>query len=701
MSDEASRRSWWQVRARQARNGWILLRDDGPAAFFARLSGRIRRRLESPIARWRIWIAAWDFSPVTLPAPADPVVSIVIPAHNKWRITLQCLRSIARRTAGVSYEVILVDDASTDRTRRAGEIVPGLVRVGLHANAGFVAACNAGARAARGRFVLFLNNDTLVTDGWLPALVATFADRPECAAAGAKLVYPNGSLQEAGGIVWREGEGWNFGRGGDPNSFEFNYARPVDYCSGAALMVRRDAFERVGGFDTRFSPAYWEDVDLCFSLREAGWSVWFQPASVVCHLEGLSAGTNEAKGMKRYQAVNRGVFREKWTARLAEQIPFAESNLWSASSRNRRPVLLVLDHLVPMFDRDAGSLFMHEALTHLARQGYRVVFWPDNLYRLPGYAEPLEQLGIEIVYGDVELASFLRRIGRPVDAAIAYRADVAARHLGVARPYAKALGYIAVDLEAVRETRRQAIETPAGTDPDAKALWQRETAAVTLADVAAAHSHVERARLEELVPGRRVFELPLPVARVSAGSSPFSERAGFVFVGSTHPPNVDAITYFVSAVWPRVREALGDVTLSVVGEVCLRVPELARLPGVALVGHVADLGEWLGRARVFVAPLRYGAGIKGKILTAMHAGVPVVTSGVGAEGIGLEHRRSALIADDDGEFARCAVEAYTTPALWDTLRHEAHALVSRNHSAGPFTKALDQFVAALLSSGAS
>ncbi len=684
---------WLRTRARQARSGWRLLRSDGPGAVWSRLTLRTRQAYRHSAIHWRLTTAAWDRSKVVLPAEPDPLVSLIIPAKDQWRVTLRCLRSIARRTPGVKYEVILVDDGSRDRTVRADTLVPGLIRVGMARNVGFVGACQAGARQARGSYLLFLNNDTIVTDGWLDALLRAIR-RPGCGAVGSKLVYPNGLLQEAGSIVWQHGDAYNYGRGEDPDQSAFNYARPVDYCSGAALMVRRDAFEQVGGFDERFSPAYWEDVDLAFKLRQAGWSVWFAPASVVCHVEGQSSGVDETRGMKRFQAVNRQVFREKWGATLVEQLPAGSVTAWRACSRNRRPVVLIADHHVPMHDKDAGSLFMYRALMSHAADGYRVVFWPDHMARLPGYAEPLEDLGVQIAYGPLQLESFLNNLGEPVDVGIAYRAEIAIKYLPAFRLRMKALGYIAVDLEAVREARRLEREgsAPAGVDQ----LWSREAAAVRIAHAAGVHSPVERMLLEQLVPGRPIFELPLPAAAIAASDRPFADRRGFVFVGSTHPPNVDGISHFVTEIWPSVRATLGDVPLTVVGEVCSRVRDLARVPGVSLAGHVADLDAVMASARVFVAPLRYGAGIKGKVLSAMRAGVPVITSHVGAEGIDVEHRRSALIADDDRAFAALAVEAYTSPALWAGLRDEALAVVAHRHGDEPFERALRQFIDALL-----
>jgi glycosyltransferase involved in cell wall biosynthesis len=401
--------------------------------------------------------------------------------------------------------------------------------------------------------------------------------------------------------------------------------------------------------------------------------------------------------MKRFQAENRDKFRRKWAAALTGQPPFDPRQLFLARDRNRGPLVLVLDHYVPTPDRDAGSVFMDRFLAELTHQGCRVVFWPENQFASPGYTERLQQRGIEVVYGAVSLDDYLRKLGRKVDAAIAYRSRVAAKFLPIVRAHSHALGYILCDLESLRESRR--IELDGEDGGDFEALRQRETGTMALADCIGVHSPVERAILQSLAPQRRVFDLPLPGPSMRAGSSSFDDRRDLIFVGSTHPPNVDALSHFVKEVWPAVRGQLGPLALQVAGDVCRSVPHLARQPGVELLGHVSDLSEVLARARVFVSPLRYGAGIKGKVLAAMTAGVPLVTTPVGAEGIGLVHGRSALIAETDADFARHVVRLYRDRSQWEAVRQDAMAVFADQHSAGRFREAVTAFVNALLRPG--
>ena len=265
------------------------------------------------------------------PIPADeilifpdcdqPKVSIVIPVYNEWVVTHRCLWSILQYTDG-DYEVIVADDCSTDETRNIADYVQGVTVVRQEENQRFLKNCNRAAERARGEFLLLLNNDTTVTEGWLPPLLQLF-EKPDVGIVGPKLLFPNGKLQEAGGIIWQDASGWNYGRADDPSRPQYSYVRETDYVSGAALMVRRSLWQELGGFDETFAPAYYEDTDLCFSARQAGYKVLYQPASSVVHYEGVTNGTDLAGGQKQYQVVNQQRFLDKWRETLDER-PFPQ-----------------------------------------------------------------------------------------------------------------------------------------------------------------------------------------------------------------------------------------------------------------------------------------------------------------------------------------------------------------------------------------
>ncbi|MDJ0723044.1 MAG: glycosyltransferase [Desulfobacterales bacterium] len=245
--------------------------------------------------------------------------SIVIPVHNHCDYTRACIEAIVEETPEGVYEIIVVDNASSDATRELlDRHADRVLTIRNDTNRGFVEACNQGAAAARAPYVVFLNNDTLPQKGWLQALIDALEHHDKVGAVGAKLIYPDGRLQEAGAVVFSDGRSKNFGRGDDPDKPEYNRICEVDYCSGACLMVRRDLFESLGGFDMRYAPAYYEETDLCFGLRDQGYRILYAPACRVYHHGSVTADSNPQESVRKYIDINRSKFIQKWLHVIVE-----------------------------------------------------------------------------------------------------------------------------------------------------------------------------------------------------------------------------------------------------------------------------------------------------------------------------------------------------------------------------------------------
>lgn len=289
-----------------------------------------------------------------LPAPAllvepesqqRPRVSVLIPVHNHWPITLNALRSLVVMANGTPFEVILADDASTDATTQFGQQLPWLRIWRSDHNQGFLDTCNGAAVLARGDILLLLNNDVLVADHCLDQIVATFESHPDAGVVGAASWGPDGRPLEVGGIVWADGQVWNHGRGFPPEHwFALEYERQCDYVSGCALAIHRELWQQLEGFDPRYRPAYCEDTDLCLRVRQSGLSVWVQPAARILHLEGLSHSRSTEQGLKAHQLRNLEQLMRQWQLTLDTQQPPAGYPSFLAADRALlgRPLALLL-----------------------------------------------------------------------------------------------------------------------------------------------------------------------------------------------------------------------------------------------------------------------------------------------------------------------------------------------------------------------
>ena len=330
----------------------------------------------------------------------NPLVSIIIPVYNQFDFTYKCLKSILRNTQNIDYEIIIADDVSSDQTININNYIKNINVVRNEKNLGFLLNCNNAVKFAKGKYIHLLNNDTQVQAEWLSSLIKLIESDDKIGMVGSKLVYPDGRQQEAGGIIWNDASGWNFGRLDDPTKPEYNYVKEVDYISGASIMLSKKLWDEIGGFDKRYVPAYYEDSDLAFEVRKHGYKVMFQPKSVVVHFEGISNGTDLGSGIKKYQVMNKEKFIEKWKDELEKNhFPNAE-NVFLARDRSKdKKHILVIDHYVPHFDQDAGSRTMWQYLFMLRELDYSVTFVGDNFYKHEPYTSILEQIGIEILYG--------------------------------------------------------------------------------------------------------------------------------------------------------------------------------------------------------------------------------------------------------------------------------------------------------------
>jgi len=638
---------------------------------------------------------------VSLPPVRKPDVSIVIPAFNKAEFSAACIKSIAEKltSAAPSFEVVLVDNGSSDDTPTLKK-VKNLVYVRNKENLGFVGGCNTGFEKAKGEYVVFLNNDAEVTEGWLSSLYETISKDPTIGIVGSKIIYPNGLLQEAGGIIFKDANGLNYGKFDQADSYQYNYVRDVDYCSGASIIIKRSLMQKFGGFDTLYQPAYYEDTDLSFKVRKEGLRAVYQPKSVIYHIEGGTAGTNPNSGFKKFQVTNKEKFFKRWK-KVLESSHIEEHDYYLGRDRSGDKLALIIEEALPTPDKDSGSVRMVAMIKSLQSLGYKVTFWPNNLKKTSPYAENLQQAGVEVVYGNVDFMQFSRLYGHAYDLVIMSRPEICARYINICKTlYTNAkLIYDTVDLHYVRLARQAEIETANAEQLNEQSKWYEilEKGLMQRVDATLVVSNREVELLRSQgVAGEISIVSNIHSIKNEAYKTKFQSRKDIVFVGNyAHLPNRDAIKWYVKDIFPKVIKEHDDINLIVIGA---NMPsELEReLKGknISVRGFISDpeLAIQLTEARVFVAPLRYGAGVKGKIGQAIEYGLPVVTTKIGSEGMYLKNNESCIEADTTDSFAEGCIKLYTNKEIWNKVQTNARQSLEVNFSIEEATNNLKELL---------
>ena len=619
-----------------------------------------------------------------------PLVSIIIPVHNKYHYTHKCLYSILKHTENIAYQIIIGDDASTDETATIQDRI-GNIEVSKHnPGLGFLRNCNHSSKLSLGKYILMLNNDTVVQPGWLDALVQTIESKTDIGMVGSKLVYPEGFLQEAGGIIFSDGNGWNYGRMAFPDGPEYNYVKEVDYISGASIMLHKWLWDQLNGFDDRYAPAYYEDSDLAFEVRKAGFKVVYQPQSVVVHFEGISHGTDTSGGIKEYQAINKKRFYEKWKSVLEAEQCTNEKQLFVARDRSaKRKTILVIDHYVPEFDQDAGSKSTFQYIKLFTELGLNVKFLGDNFLKKEPYTTVLQQMGVEVLFGYEYESGWQQWVAEQADHlqyVFINRPHIAEKYIGYIKQHTKArIIFYGHDLHFLREERQYEVEHNKKLLRSAKRWKQKEFEICKLADVVLYPSAVEIQTLLQVMPSLNAKVLPLNCYPNNTGSAlqkyPDTKH-NLLFVGGfNHKPNADAVSWFASDILPLIVKQIPDIGFTVVGSnVPTEILALAN-KNIHIKGYVSDeeLARLYDETRIVIAPLRFGAGVKGKVIEAVYYRNPVVTTAIGAEGLDTSSGE-ILVASTAETFAKEVIELYNNKPLLTSIFNKAPEYIHKHFS---------------------
>jgi GT2 family glycosyltransferase len=640
---------------------------------------------------------------IKLPTCDQPKVSIIVVLFNQAELTFECLRALAD-AIDIAAEVIIVDNASTDLTKELCAQVIGAHVIRNEENAHFLQAVNQAAPATRGDAVLLLNNDTRITFGSISVAHQLLQEKENIGAVGGKIILLDGSVQEAGCIIWSDGSCFGYARGRTPSDPELQFRRDVDYCSGAFLLVRRSLFERLNWFDTTFSPAYYEDSDLCMRIREAGFRVVYEPRVEILHFEFGSSSSLEAA--IALQQRNQAIFVKRHRTALQKFHHDPGIRPFDARMNNRYAGrVLVIDDRVP--DPVLGSGFprARSIMQGLHEAGWFITFYPlnfpivswDDAYRC--LAREVEVIADQGLLG---LEPFIRsRIGY-YDAVLVSRPHnmVQFKQAIISHPEFLKTTTLIYDAEAIFSAREAGRLKLAGRSLSPSS-YQRmineeialsKDAAIVLA-VSEAEARVfrEAVNAEVQVLGHAVVAEPTSAA--------FNNRSNILFVGALdddESPNVDSLVWFVRSAMPLLDRLLGATyRLNVVGRNgSLTARELAG-DRVHFFGMVLDLSQFYSTSRIFVAPTRYGAGMPMKVHESAAVGLPLVATSLLASQLGWKDGCELLVADDPENFASACFHLYSDEKVWSKLRANALERIKHDCSPSQFSARLASVLAAV------
>lgn len=628
------------------------------------------------------------YGKIDIPKEEKPLVSIIIPVYNQYVYTYKCLKSIAEYTNDVSYEIIIADDVSTDGTKFLSSYVKNITIIRNEINLKFLKNCNNAVKYAKGKYIFFLNNDTQVTKNWLSSLIDLIESDVTIGMVGSKLIFPNGLLQEAGGIICKDGISYNYGKFDDANKPQYNYVRDVDYISGAAIMISKKLWNSIGGFDELFAPAYCEDSDLAFEVRKRGFRVVYQPKSVVIHFEGVSNGVdvNDNTSLKYYQIENNIKLKEKWKKEF-ELLPSSNLDKMNIHFRDRirhKKTILVIDHFVPEHDKDAGSKTTFQYLKMFVEKGFIVKFLPDNYYQSEPYTTELQQMGIEVLYGIDYKNSFNDWIiinKENIDVVYLNRPHISIKYIDFIKENTDIkIIYYGHDLHFLREKREYDITHDSKHLVDSDYWKEIELNLMHKSDKVYYPSHVEETLIKSIDKNIDVKAINAYVFDNIDVSANFDSknRDGIMFVGGfNHRPNVDAVLWFIENVYSNLKN---NIPFYVVGSNPPKeILELKKVPGVIVKGYVSDneLDNLYSHCKIAVVPLRYGAGIKGKVIEAMSKGMPIITTSTGAEGIN-EIEKILPVVDNPNDFLKELMLLYNDDSRLENISLKERKYINNN-----------------------
>ncbi|NJK66011.1 MAG: tetratricopeptide repeat protein [Microcoleus sp. SU_5_3] len=569
-------------------------------------------------------------SQIDFTSTKKPEVSIVIILHNRAELTLSCLYSLLRNPFK-AFEVILVDNNSADTTHQLLQRIKGAKIILNDKNLHYLLACNQSSQVAEGDYLLFLNNDTQILGDSITFAVNTLKSSDDIGAVGGKLILPDGTLQEAGSMIWKDGSCIGYGRGDSPTAPQYMFQRSVDYCSAAFLLTRRELFLEMGGFDEDYQPAYYEETDYCVRLQKLGKKIIYNPKVAILHYEFASSShSSSSQHAIALMKQNQKILREKHHDWFQHQYASEIKNILFARShaRENRRRILFIDDRVPHPYLGSGYTRSHSILCGMVALGYAVTIYPTDLSCTEDWTSIYADISTEVEvmrgYHLLLLEDFLRERKGYYDIVFVSRPhNMKHFHLILSKETLLDQTKIIYDAEAIfchRELEERRLQGNPVTVENVKIELDRELKLAEKSHCIIAVSQQEQQQFIEY--GYKTVSLLGHSIPSSPTPNSFSERHNLLFVGSIYnlnSPNADSVLWLSKAIFKVIQAKLGqDVNLLIagtntVGELKQQIHKLGN-DSIKMLGRIDDLTNLYNESRLFVAPTRFAAGIPHKFM---------------------------------------------------------------------------------------
>lgn len=624
----------------------------------------------------------------------QPTISIILVFYNQAHLSLLCLQSLIK-FADVPFELIIVDNGSSDSTTDLLAVLDNCVVLSNVENLGFVKAVNQGAKHARGEYILLLNNDAVIHQQTLSSALSSIHERESVGAVGGKISLIDGSLQEAGSIIWSDGSCLGYGRGDDPMASDYMFERDVDYCSGAFLLFRRKHFEELDGFDLDYAPAYYEESDFCIRLQKKGLRVVYNPTIKITHYEFASSGGMSSAS--KLQQEHQQILCEKHSDWLRNQSQNNPALIIQARTANKFPNVLLIDDRVPHPSLGSGYPRSAHMLNSMDKLDLNVTFFPLQ-FPIDDWKTTYSTLSksIEVVLekGRSGLYPFLNSRKGFFQYIVVSRIHNMKffREIFETNPSLIEGSKIIYDAEALTASReilhRQLLCQPV-TEIEKEDLiteeMQQSKIAETVIAVSAREADVYRQHgiNNVCILGHTLSVMP--------GDKDFSSREGILFVGALRDegsPNVDSLLWFVINVLPIIEVAIPEIKLYIVGDKAASSLASIEKENISFLGRLDCVAGVYNSSRIFVAPTRFAAGIPHKVHEAASMGIPCVTTPLLAMQLQWQHEKELLIGEDAKCFAEQCVRLYQGEALWQSVQEAGLTAVERDCSDSKFQEEL-------------